>query len=50
MKAKNVFSAMHLYLTAFSSINALIYQPPHPWGASDGPVMSMYWWLGGTGI
>jgi len=26
-----------LYLAAFQSVNALIYQPPHPWGASDGP-------------
>ena len=26
-----------LYLTAFGSVNTLIYQPPHPWGASDDP-------------
>jgi len=28
---------MRLYLAAEGSITALIYQPPHPWGASDGP-------------
>jgi len=26
-----------LYLATFGSVTALIYQPPHPWGASDGP-------------
>jgi len=26
-----------LYLAAFPSVTALIYQPPHPLGASNGP-------------
>ena len=30
---------MHLYLAASGSVTALIYQPPLPWGASDGPVI-----------
>jgi len=43
MKAKIFFRASrgmlddtHLYLAAFGIVTALIYQPPHPWGASDG--------------
>jgi len=28
----------YLYFAAFGSVMALIYQPPHPWEASDGPV------------
>jgi len=27
-----------LYLTAFGTVTSLIYQPPHPWGASNSPV------------
>ena len=26
-----------LYIAAFGSVTAPIYQPPHHWGASDGP-------------
>ena len=47
MKAKKIsrawpgmIAATRLYLAAFPSVNALIYQPPHPWGASDGPAMA----------
>ena len=50
MKAKKNFRALHgmigatrLYLTAFGSVTVLIYQPPHPWGASDGPAISNVW-------
>jgi len=32
-----MMDATRLYLTAEGSVTALIYQPPHPWGASDGP-------------
>ena len=32
-----MIGATRLYLAAFGSITALIYQLPHPWGASDGP-------------
>ena len=46
MKAKKNFrasrgmiGAMRLYFVAFGSVTALIYQLPHPWGASDGPVL-----------
>ena len=44
MKAKSFFRTLCrmitttcLYVAAFSSITALIYQPPHPWGASNSP-------------
>ena len=37
MKAK-IFSALRAsYVAAFGSVTSLIYQPTHPWGASDGP-------------
>jgi len=46
MKAKKFFrasrgmiGATRLYLAAFGNATALIYQPPHPWGASDGPAL-----------
>jgi len=32
-----MINTTHLYLTSFSSVTALIYQPPHPWGASNSP-------------
>jgi len=33
-----MIGATRLYLAAFfASVTALIHQPPHPWGASDGP-------------
>jgi len=45
IKAKNfshasrgMFHDTRLYLATFASVTALIYQPPHPWVASDGPV------------
>ena len=34
-----MIGAMRLYLAADGSVTGLIYQPPHPWGASDGPVL-----------
>jgi len=34
---RRMIGAKRLYLAAFSSITPLIYQPLHPWGASDGP-------------
>jgi len=34
---RGMIGAKRLYLVAFSSVTPLIYQPPHPWGASDGP-------------
>ena len=39
-EGENFFPPSRLYLDldAFLSVNALIYQPPHPRGASDGPV------------
>jgi len=30
-----------LYLAAFGSVNTLIYQLPHPWRTSDGPVYTL---------
>ena len=33
-----MIGATRLYL-----VTALIYQPPHPWGASDGPVKDLPW-------
>ena len=32
-----MIGASRLYLAVFGSVTALIYQPSHPWGASDGP-------------
>ena len=30
-----------LYVAAFRSVTALNYQPPQPWGASDGPELKL---------
>jgi len=35
--SRRMISTTHLYLAAFGSVTSLIYQLPHPWGASDGP-------------
>jgi len=37
--SREMISATRLYLPAFRSVTALIYQPPYPWEASDGPVI-----------
>jgi len=34
---RGMIGSTRLYLAAFGSVTALFYQPPHPWGASDGP-------------
>jgi len=31
-----MINAMHLYVAVFRGVTALFYQPPQPWGASDG--------------
>jgi len=36
-----MIGAARLYPTAEGSVTTLIYQPPHPWGASDGPGVEM---------
>ena len=32
-----MINVTHLDLAVFGSVTTLIYQLPHPWGASDGP-------------
>jgi len=38
------WSALHTSISLPSAVSPLMYQPSHPWGASDGPAHAVLLW------